>query len=232
VRPFLAAVVVLLAACGGSQGADPAATGPTEPPATTTAVSTATTVPATTITEPTGLVGEELLACMVGSWTLDTEAFEAELQFREDPSELSISIDVLAGRGDLDIRADYTFMLSYEELTIRFHSLQVTGPNTDTEMVTAGEVTAVFELEGDVFLAGEIDGQALNIRGWWPDENREIPRRIHPGAIAMGTEVIPMYIPAEITADCGEDRLVINDVIHDPLTEDGPSTIWVRYQDG
>lgn len=233
-RHLLPAVLVTtVAACGGSPGAEPT----TVPDAitATTAASTTTSV-ATTPTEARGLEGDELLACMVGGWTFDTEGFEAELQTHMDPGGAAIMIDVVSGGGTLVIGATRTFSLSYQALTIRQYLPFVTptGPSREErEVVVSGEVASVFELDGNVFLPGDVDDPVLDIRsGLAGEQLNELPRAFGYLALRMGTRATYPYSVGTITIDCDGDRLVINDEVRiDPLSG-GPSTIWLRNEGG
>lgn len=227
-----AVVMAGLVACSGQQGAE-STTIPTQPTTTNATVATTmTTTVAPTTTKTTLLVGEELLACMVGGWRLDVTDYERELQAREDPSERDIMIDVESGSGALVIEADRTFTLSYDELTIRFHFSGMEIP--DTMLVVSGEVTAVFDLDGNVFIAGDVDDPVLDIRsGDEGNELRELPPVLRYAALRLGTRANHPYYMETITVECRGDRLVIDDVIvEDQLTGDGPSTIWIRDPNG
>lgn len=221
-------------ACGGSPGAEPT----TVPDAiTATTVASTTTSVATTPTEAPGLGGDGLLACMVGGWTFDTEGFEAELQTHMDPGGAAIMIDVVSGGGTLVVGAARTFSLSYQALTIRqylpFDS--PTGPSREErEIVVSGEVASVFELDGNVFVPGEVDDPVLDIRSGLAGERlNELPPAFGYRALRMGTRATYPYSVDMITIDCDEDRLVVNDQVRiDPLTGGGPSTIWLRDEEG
>jgi hypothetical protein len=239
VRRLLPAVLLTVAvACGGSPGAEPTtvseAITTTAAAATTT---TTTTVAATTTTEAPGLEGEALLACMVGSWGFDTEGFEIELQAHSDPDADSIIIEVVSGGGNLDIRADSTFSLSYGDLTIRenYPVSRSTGPGLlEYEVVVSGEVAAAFELDGNAFLPDEVDDPVLEIRsGEVGGALRELPPSFRYASLRMGTRANNPYHLEKITIDCDEDQLVVNDEVRvDELTGDGPSTIWLRNGEG
>jgi hypothetical protein len=141
-------------------------------------------------------------------------------------------VDVRCRRlcGDLEIRTDRTFTLSYDELTIRYRELGSTLPDPDIVLVVAGEVSGAFELEGNVFLAGDINDPPLAIlRSLSGGGYAELPPIIRGASLRMGTRANHPYYMEKITIDCDQDRLVVNDEVRiDPLTGDGPSTIWLR----
>jgi hypothetical protein len=186
-------------------------------------IDTAVTTIATTTTS---LGDEALLACMVGTWSVDMEGFAAALQANIDPRGDTYVVTVESGDGSLTITGDSTFAVSYDGLTIRIHE----SGHTDTVVVVSGEVTAGFTLQGNVFLAGEIDGDPLVVLrslsdGTWA----EVPPVIRDISLRLGTPASrPLYME-KVTIDCSGDRLVVNDEVRiDTSTGDGPSTVWVR----
>jgi hypothetical protein len=196
----------------------------------------ATTTTTTTTTGAAGLEGEELLACMVGSWTLDTDAFEARLQAHLDPQADDIFVDVTSGVGDLVVRADRTFSVSYDNLTIRLGfpaNVRGTPVVQEEAVVVSGRVAADFEIQGDEFLPGKVEDPVLVIGQAIPPEGdfRELPPAFRYGSLRMGTRANHPYYLEKITIGCDEDRLVVNDEVRiDLLTGDGPSTIWLRVE--
>jgi len=224
--------MTVVVACGGSPGAEP--TTVTETTTTTTTAATTTT----TTTEAPGSEGEELLACLVGSWTLDTDAFEARLQTHLDPEADDIFVDVTSGVGALVVRADRTFSLSYDNLTIRLGfpaTFRGTPVVQEEAVVVSGRVAADFEIQGDEFLPGEVEDPVLIIGQEIPPEGdfRELPPAFRYVSLRMGTRANYPYHVEKITIDCSPDRLVVNDEVRiDPLTGDGPSTIWLRNEEG
>jgi hypothetical protein len=183
----------------------------------------------TTIATTTSSLGDEaLLACMVGTWSVDSEGFAAAVQANIDPRGDIYVVTVESGDGSLTITADKTFTVSYDGLTIRIHE----PGHSDTVIVVSGEVAAGFTLQGNVFLAGEIDGDPLVVLrslsdGTWA----EVPPAIRDISLRLGTPANrPLYMET-VTIDCSGDRLVVNDEVRiDTSTGDGPSTVWVRDQ--
>jgi hypothetical protein len=226
-------LLLAASACGTAPGLDSihAAT-------TITAITTNTTTTESTPGPTDGvvsrvLVGDDLLACMIGAWALDVDSYEAELKARLDPSGLFKQFNVVSGGGSLIIRADRTFTLSYDDLDIRIGELQWEGSLPDEMVLVSGEVAGGFELEENVFLAGEVDDPVLVIStGRVGDELHEVPPAQGARALRMGTRANHPYYLEKITINCDAEHLVVNDEVRiDPHTGDGPSTIWVRVEE-
>jgi len=224
-------------ACGGSPGTEPT-TVSAATTTTTAAGTTTTTSAATTTTEAPGLEGEELLACMVGGRTLDTDAFEAEVQTILDPDRDYHLVTVASGGGDLRVTSDSTLTVVFDSFTVT--DLPVPedddppspGVIIESRYVASGEATAVFELDGTVLSIIETSGPGLDFRGWYLEQGvsalqESSSTTLHPGAMVFGVETAPPRAPTDVTVACDAERLTV-ETLFDPLWFDAPRAVWLR----
>lgn len=235
--------MTVVVACGGSPGAEST----TVTAATTTATAattTSTTVAATTTTEAPGLEGEELLACLVGSWTLDTDTLVAGIYalgfLADDPEKEDFVLLRVSGGGDLTVASDQTITVAFDNLTITYQY-----PNRPTPLppgviiegkdVYSGSATAVFEVNRNLVSVADTSGAGLEIRGWYRQQGAQSSQEysgllVHPGAVVLGLDVRPPREPTDaIAIDCDADRLVVK-TLFDPISVDAPEAVWLRDQ--
>jgi hypothetical protein len=204
---------------------------PLDPGSTTPVlVSTTTAVPTTTMT---GAAGEQqrrataaLMACMVGTWEFDGEAFAQELQRQLDPEGDDLAVSVDSGGGTLVVGPTMTFVLSYRDLTVRLESL--TSDGTTTVVTVTGEVGSTFRLDRSVFLPGPIDEAMLTfLHARAADPVAGLLPPFSYRALQMGTADRGAAKPENITIECSGGRLV---VLEHVLTASGeaPSVTWLR----
>ena len=237
-KRLLPAVLMTVAvACGGSPGTEPT-TVSAATTTTTAAGTTTTTSAATTTTEAPGLEGEELLACMVGGWTLDTDAFEAEVQTILDPDRDYHLVTVASGGGDLRVTSDSTLTVVFDSFTVTDLPVpEDDGPPSpgviiESRQVASGEATAVFELDGTVLSVTETSGPGLDVRGWYLEQGvsalqESSSATFHPGAMVFGVETSPPRAPTDVTVACDAERLAVG-TLFDPLSVDAPRAVWLR----
>jgi len=232
--PAPVAIVLLVVACGGSPNADPFAS-TTSVTANTSVPETTAVLPTTTTMEPTALRDGELMACLVGTWVLDVEAFERDFQAAVDPQRNSILVDLVSGGASLDFGEGHRVILSYDDLTFTVR-LPTEGPAefSHNEMVVTGEVTATYRLEGNSLTLSDLGGSDLVFRQWTrlgegePQENPFL--FVHPLTLAMSPALIPVWHPGVVTLECDEEQLVVSARFDTPDVDVPPPTSWLRQE--
>lgn len=161
----LLAVVVALAACGGSpDGATTTSSGET-----TTSSSTSTSA-ATSTTTATAGPGEGA-DCLVGTWELDSEAFVASFQEVYGGSEISDSRYV-EGRLLATFEPDGTFRDERQDWTWEMETaggvfrMRVNGENQGSYAVDGERLTITMEEIGvDASMEMEMNGEVIELPG-------------------------------------------------------------------
>jgi hypothetical protein len=245
-----------MVACGGSPSADPTVSTPTVtatssvsattavPPTTTTSTSTAATTGTTRADEAEPLTDGELVACMVGSWSLDTNALVVGIYalgvLADDPEKEDFVLISVSGGGDLTVASDQTITVVFETLTIAYQHPNYPaslppGVLIEARDVYSGSGSAVFEVEGYFLSLPDTSGPGLEIRGSYRLAGAQSFQEasyltVHPGALVLGMDVRPPRAPTDsVAVDCDADRLVVT-ALFGQLWVDAPEAVWFREQ--